>query len=78
MGIVLIIIIGIIYLIPTLVAINNKKANAGAIAVLNIFLGWVFIPWVIALVWACTKNKEPDIVRVFEENHPHTLGYVKK
>ena len=52
------IIFGIIYLFPTLVAISNKKTNAGAVAVLNIFLGWLLIPWVIALTWAVCKDKK--------------------
>jgi phosphotransferase system glucose/maltose/N-acetylglucosamine-specific IIC component len=49
---------GLIYLFPTLVAISNKKTNAGAVAVLNIFLGWLLIPWVIALTWAVCKDKK--------------------
>ena len=49
---------GIVYLLPTLVAISNKKTNAGAVAVLNIFLGWLLIPWVIALTWAVCKDKK--------------------
>jgi hypothetical protein len=37
-----------IYFIPTLMA----KKNRSAILVLNLFLGWTFLGWVIALVWA--------------------------
>lgn len=44
-----------IYFIPALVGRN--KDNAGAIFILNLFLGWTFIGWVLALVWATTKNK---------------------
>jgi hypothetical protein len=45
-----------IYFIPTFVASSNQKQNVGAIFLLNLFLGWTFIGWVIALVWAATKN----------------------
>jgi hypothetical protein len=45
-----------LYLTPTLVASRREKRNFGAIAVLNLFLGWTFIGWVIALVWACTTD----------------------
>ena len=43
-----------IYFIPTMVASNKK--NVLAIFMLNFFLGWTFIGWVVALVWACYKD----------------------
>lgn len=45
----------IIYFIPSIIASNNKHHNAGAIQVLNFFLGWTILGWLIALIWACTK-----------------------
>lgn len=44
----------IIYFIPSIIGWN--KRNAGAIIALNILLGWTFIGWVIALVWALTHD----------------------
>ena len=44
----------IVYFLPTVVAGSRGHHNSGAIFVLNLFLGWTFIGWVIALVWACT------------------------
>tara|TARA_B100000427_G_C15357005_1_gene528096 strand:- start:210 stop:455 length:246 start_codon:yes stop_codon:yes gene_type:complete len=44
----------IIYFLPTLIGMN--KRNGCAIFVLNLFLGWTFIGWVVALVWAFTKD----------------------
>lgn len=46
------------YFIPTIVAYANKKENATAILLLNLFLGWTFIGWVVALVWSFTKDKK--------------------
>lgn len=46
------------YFIPSIV--GRHKTNARAILVLNLFLGWSFIGWVVALVWACTKDKAMD------------------
>lgn len=43
------------YFLPTL--IGQRKSNARAIFVLNLFLGWTFIGWVVALVWATTTDK---------------------
>jgi len=47
----------IIYFIPTIIAIA-KERQPGAITALNLFLGWTFIGWVIALVWALTDKKK--------------------
>lgn len=46
---------GFIYFLPSIVGRN--KANAQAILVLNFFLGWTLLGWVIALVWASTVEK---------------------
>jgi hypothetical protein len=57
MGIVLALaLIVFIYFIPALVASNRKHVNSLAISMLNLFLGWTLVGWVIALVWACTNN----------------------
>ena len=45
-----------IYLLPTIIAYNKHKKNAGAICALNILLGWTFIGWVAALVWSLTND----------------------
>lgn len=45
-----------IYFIPYIVAKRNKKQNAGAIGALNFFLGWTLVGWVVALVWAMSKD----------------------
>lgn len=46
----------VLYMLPTIVATRRKKKNVSAITMLNLFLGWTFIGWVIALVWACTED----------------------
>lgn len=52
-----------LYFIPALVASSRGHKNAAAIFVLNLLLGWMLIPWVLALVWALTDN----VKRVSEE-----------
>jgi hypothetical protein len=44
----------LIYFLPSI--IGRHKANATAIFMLNLFLGWTFLGWVVALVWACTQD----------------------
>ena len=46
-----------IYFIPLIVAISEQRPNTSAIGALNLFLGWTFVGWVVALVWAMTKAK---------------------
>jgi len=43
-----------LYFIPAI--IGRKKKNAQAIFMLNLLAGWTFIGWVVAMVWACTKD----------------------
>jgi hypothetical protein len=47
-----------IYFIPAL--IGKAKANARAILVLNLFLGWTLVGWVVAFVWAVTREREGE------------------
>ena len=45
------------YLLPSFVATGRKNPRAGQIFALNVFLGWTFIGWVVALIWAIGKDK---------------------
>jgi hypothetical protein len=38
------------YFIPTMV--SGGKPQLGGVFVLNLFLGWTFVFWVISLAWA--------------------------
>ncbi|MBO4672146.1 MAG: superinfection immunity protein [Alphaproteobacteria bacterium] len=55
-GIGIIVLLIVLYFLPAIVAINKKHADA--ICVLNIFLGWTFVGWVGALVWAVADDKK--------------------
>lgn len=45
-----------IYFLPSFVA--YEKSFGTQVFVLNLFLGWTFIGWVIALVWALRVEKQ--------------------
>ena len=47
-----------LYLLPTYEAWKNKHPNLTAIGLVNVFLGWSLIGWVVAVVWAY-KKPEP-------------------
>ena len=46
------------YFIPSFIAVSRHHRNKTAIIVLNIFVGWSVIGWIIALVWSFTNDKE--------------------
>jgi hypothetical protein len=48
------IIVAIVYFTPTLVARSRHHHNAGSITVVNVFLGWTLVGWVVALAMACS------------------------
>ncbi len=45
-----------IYFLPAVIAMLRGHHNAGAILLLNLFLGWTLLGWVIALVWSATNT----------------------
>jgi hypothetical protein len=48
--------------VPWLIALTRGHHNLAAIFLLNLLLGWTFIGWVAALVWAFT-NPPPGLQR---------------
>ena len=46
----------ILYFFPAIIA--RKKKHACGIFFLNLFLGWTFLGWVGAFVWACCDEEE--------------------
>jgi hypothetical protein len=45
-----------LYFLPTIVAAARHVANDGSVAVINFFLGWTFIGWVVALAVAARSK----------------------
>ena len=61
----IIIIISLIsYFLPTVIAMLRGKSNTFAILLLNLFLGWTFIGWIVALVWSVTSDNKPQTIVV--------------
>ena len=50
------------YFIPSIIARN--KMNFTGILLLNIFLGWTFLGWVGALIWAITDKTPAEYQRL--------------
>jgi cytochrome c biogenesis protein CcdA len=46
-----------IYFLPTIIASLRNHKNLAALFALNVFLGWVVVGWVVALVWALLADQ---------------------
>jgi hypothetical protein len=44
------------YFLPTIIAFARNKRDIMAIFLLNFFLGWSVIGWIIALIWAAKQD----------------------
>jgi uncharacterized membrane protein YGL010W len=55
-GFVLLVVLGVaaigVYFLPVIIASKRGHHQTNAIGALNTFLGWTFIGWVVAFVWA--------------------------
>lgn len=52
----------VMYFLPSIIALARSKRDILAIFLLNLFLGWSVIGWVVALIWAA-KHDVPAMVR---------------
>ena len=48
-----------LYFLPTILAFSRRVVNRGSVAVINLFLGWTVIGWVIALAMAFRTKTIP-------------------
>ena len=46
----------VMYFLPTIVAAIRSKRDLLAIFLLNLFLGWSVIGWIVAMIWAATHD----------------------
>lgn len=53
------------YFLPSIVALARSKRDLLAIFLLNLFLGWSVIGWIVALIWAAKSDA------------PTTAGYYR-
>jgi Superinfection immunity protein len=52
----------VLYFLPSIMAFARSKRDLLAIFLLNLFLGWTVIGWVVSLVWA-VKTDPLGVVR---------------
>jgi Superinfection immunity protein len=56
----------VMYFLPSIVALARSKRDLLAIVMLNFFLGWTLIGWIVALIWAL----KTDVVVVYPAYRP--------
>jgi hypothetical protein len=44
-----------LYFIPAVIAFFRVHPNRVPIIIINIFLGWTLIGWVVSLAWSCSR-----------------------
>jgi hypothetical protein len=68
----------IIYFLPFICAMIQRRRRAGAIGILNLFLGWTLIGWVAAAIWASFEDQPliaaPQII-VTAEKEPSLFHF---
>ena len=52
--------IAMVYCLPMIVATSRRHPRRKVIALLNAFLGWTFLGWVAALLWAKKRPAYPS------------------
>jgi hypothetical protein len=55
-----------IYFLPTLIAVKRTHHNRTPIMLVNIFLGWSAIGWIVTLIWSLT-SPVPTQVMVIQQ-----------
>ena len=58
------------YMLPWAIAATRNRSNVAAVALVNLFLGWSLIGWVVALVMACGSD-QPVVVVQNSYGPPH-------
>ena len=57
LGIVAVALVGGLYFLPSICAFARDHSSKAGILILNIFLGWTLLGWVVSLVWAFTDTR---------------------
>ena len=53
-SVLVLVIIGLAYFIPAVIAFLRGHHSKWAITALNLIFGWTFVGWAIALIWSLT------------------------
>jgi len=54
------------YWLPTMIAVTRRTPSALGVAVINFFLGWTVIGWIVALILALAAHPAQERVVIIE------------
>ena len=74
---VLLFVVWMIYFMPTLNAYHRKHPNFNSILLLNLFLGWTLIGWVVSIAWSVSSIAPIEPIRVIPEPETSEDKYQK-
>lgn len=46
-----------IYFLPAIAAYLARRRQRAAILLLNLFLGWTVLGWIVAIIWAAVEDR---------------------
>ena len=69
-GLAVFLVIGVMAVLPVVVAGKRKTANIGAVAVITLLLGWTVIGWIVALAMAAGGAPKPPLLSTFPPPGP--------
>ncbi|WP_425491288.1 superinfection immunity protein [Nitrospirillum iridis] len=61
--VVVLLLVGFIYFIPSIIAFHSRAGNRSAVLFLNLFLGWTLLGWIISLFWALAGASQATAIR---------------
>lgn len=64
-----------LYFLPWIVAARRGTLNAGAVAVVDVLLGWTLLGWVVALAMACGGAVRPGRPDDWREHQDAAGGF---
>jgi len=59
-----------VYFVPYFVASSKEHPQTQAIFVCNLLLGWTFLGWAVALIWACVETESQRARNEAERERP--------
>jgi hypothetical protein len=66
----LVVLAGALYLLPVLIGWRRRVPDLGAVAVINVLLGWTLIAWIAALALALRSARPPAAAVQVVQNFP--------
>jgi len=60
-NILMLLVVVVIYMLPTLIAFGREHPRRQEITVINILLGWTLIGWIAVFLWALLVQTEDEL-----------------